>query len=312
MSDLFERDENGALLSTDLKVVPLAARGKVRDIYDLGDRLLLVTTDRISAFDVVMPNGIPGKGRVLNQISAFWFQQLAAICPNHFLASDRTSMEATLQQCGVPEALDELYGRTMIVRKLSPLPLECVVRGYLEGSGWREYQRDGAICGIPLPPGLQQCSELPVPIFTPSTKATEGHDENITVEQAQELVGPQRTRELEQASLALYQAGRSFASECGIIIADTKFEFAWEEDHPVLIDECLTPDSSRFWDRSSYEPGRAQPSLDKQFVREYLDSVTWDKTPPAPALPVEIVRQTQERYHQLYRRITGAELDTQV
>lgn len=308
MSDHFVRDELGALLGTDLNFLPVVARGKVRDIYDLGDRLLLITTDRISAFDVVMANGIPGKGRVLNLISAFWFERLGSVCHNHYLAHDCESLQATLEQCQIPEALEELNGRAMIVRKLTPLPLECVVRGYLEGSGWREYQKTGEICGIPLPAGLRQCDRLPEPIFTPSTKAQTGHDENINHDQAAVLVGPDRLRQLQQVSLELYNTGRDFASAKGILIADTKFEFAWEGDHPVLIDECLTPDSSRFWDAESYEAGRPQVSLDKQYVREYLDATPWDKMPPGPSLPEPVVRQTTIRYSELYKRLTGEEL----
>ena len=273
--------------------------GKVRDIYDLPEHLLIVATDRISAFDVVMPNGIPDKGRVLSQISVFWFNLLRDIVPNHVVSA---AMKDLPEDC----RSEELDGRFMLCRKATVVPIECVVRGYLAGGGWREYKKTGEVCGIGLPAKLKQCAELPGPIFTPSTKADEGHDESLTFEQAAELVGEDLMQQLREKSLALYARGRAYSAERGIILADTKFEWGKTADGElILIDECLTPDSSRFWPADSYKPGRSQPSFDKQFVRDYLDQVAFDRNPPAPPLPAEVVQKTREKYIEAYTRLTG-------
>lgn len=281
------------LLQTDLPYP--VRRGKVRDVYDLGESLLLVATDRISAFDWVLPSGIPDKGRVLTQISAFWFELLRE--PNHLL-----SLELPAE---VTRARDELSGRSMVCRKCDVAPVECVVRGYLEGSGWREYQHSGSVCGVKLPPGLVQCSQLPEPIFTPATKAESGHDENIPFERMCELVGRDTAEELRRRSLDVYRRGAEHAASRGILIADTKFEWGWHEGRLILIDEVLTPDSSRFWPADSYRPGRAQASFDKQFVREWLDGSGWDKNSPPPELPQEVIAKTRAKYIEAYERITG-------
>jgi len=284
--------------------LPLLARGKVRDIYDLGNRLLIVATDRISAFDVVLPTGIPDKGLVLTQLSAFWFERTGDIVPNHFISVvDSTRME------GVSVELPrEMIGRAMVVRKAERIDLECVVRGYLSGSGWKDYQAKGSISGVELPPGLKESQELFEPIFTPTTKAEEGHDLPITMEQVIELAGAQAANAARIRSLALYRYGRDYARERGIIIADTKFEFGWLDDEVILIDECMTPDSSRFWPADQYKRGGPQPSFDKQFVRDYLAGIHWNKKPPAPELPEEVVEGTAEKYREAYRRLTGNEL----
>jgi phosphoribosylaminoimidazole-succinocarboxamide synthase len=273
-------------------------RGKVRDIYDLGDRLLMISTDRISAFDWVLPTPIPDKGRVLTQISAFWFQQLDA--ENHLLSLD-------LEEISLPAGADRdsLAGRSMLVRKCQVVPIECVVRGYLDGSGWKEYQQDGTVCGIPLPPGLTQCSALQQPIFTPATKEETGHDINISFEQMVEIVGEDTAQELSRRSVEIYLRGAEFARSRGIIIADTKFEWGWVDGRLILIDEVLTPDSSRFWPADHYQPGQSQPSFDKQFVRDYLSSTGWDKNSPPPELPPEIVSRTREKYIEAYEQLTG-------
>ena len=276
--------------------------GKVRDIYDLPDQLLIVATDRISAYDVVMPNGIPDKGRVLTQISAFWFRLLAGLTPHHLLS---TALKDLPEDC----RSDELDGRFMLCKRCEVVPVECVVRGYLAGSGWREYQDGQAVCGIELPAGLKQCDELPEPIFTPATKAETGHDENISFERACELVGEDVASEIRDRSIAVYQRGRAHAAERGIILADTKFEWGRDEDGRItLVDEVLTPDSSRFWPADGYKPGRSQPSFDKQFVRDYLDKIKFNRTPPGPVLPAEIVQKTRAKYIEAYTRLTGKDI----
>ena len=291
------------LLSLELPGITRVKSGKVREVFDLGDRLLFVATDRISAFDCIMPNGIPRKGEVLTQLSHFWFDLTESWLPNHRLAGARDPLPVAL----LPFE-SQLAGRSMIVRKAAPLPIECVVRGYLAGSGWKEYRSGQTICGHPLPPGLQEGSELPEPIFTPATKAETGHDENIPFEGAAKLIGRDLAEEVRAASLKLYSFAREFARQRGIIIADTKFEFGLFEGRLLLIDEVLTPDSSRFWPADQHVPGRAQPSYDKQFVRDYLESLDWDKTPPAPALPPEVVLKTQGKYLEAFERLTGKPL----
>ena len=291
------------LLQVDLPGIPKIKSGKVREMFDLGDKLLLVATDRISAFDCVMPNGIPRKGEILTQLSFFWFDRFASTIPNHLLAGANDPLPAKLQPFG-----SKLARRSMIVKKAQPLPIECVVRGYLAGSGWSEYRKEQTVCGIKLPPGLQESSELPEPIFTPATKAESGHDENISFEIAAELTGKKLAEQARAASLRLYSDARAYARDRGIIIADTKFEFGIFEDRLILIDEVLTPDSSRFWPADQYQPGRSQPSFDKQFVRDYLQTLSWDKTPPAPALPPEVVSKTQSKYLDAYQRLTGKPL----
>lgn len=277
-------------------------RGKVRDVYDLGDRLLLVATDRISAFDVVMPNGIPRKGEILTRISAFWFERFADV-PNHLieLVEDRAP-------AGLEAHLDVLRGRAVVVRKTQVLPIECVVRGYLAGSGWKEYQASGTVCGVRLPAGLRQCDALPEPIFTPATKAETGHDENITFEEAVARTSREAMEYVRDASISLYQRAAEYARSRGVIIADTKFEWGWLDGRLILIDEALTPDSSRFWPADVYEPGHDQPSFDKQFVRNYLETLNWDKKPPGPVLPDDVVAGTQRKYLEAYERLTGRTL----
>jgi len=290
-----------ALLTTSLSNYPKRS-GKVRDICELPDnRLLLVATDRISAYDVVMPNGIPDKGRVLTQISAFWFQRLADVAPNHVLSISLTDLPEDIRS-------DELDGRFMLCRKATVMPVECVVRGYLAGSGWREYKESGQVCGIKLPKKLKNCSKLPEPIFTPATKAVEGHDENISFERACEIAGEANATEMRDRSIELYSRARDYAAEHGIIVADTKFEWGIDENgRLMLVDECLTPDSSRFWPADSYKPGKTQPSFDKQFVRDYLDKIKFDRKPPAPPLPAEIVQKTRAKYIEAFTRLTGQE-----
>jgi phosphoribosylaminoimidazole-succinocarboxamide synthase len=277
------------------------ARGKVRDIYDLGDSLLLVATDRISAFDVVLPDSIPHKGEVLTKLSLYWFELLSGVVPNHLISAD----VADLPERFVPHA-DWLAGRFMLVRKAKVFPVECIVRGYLAGSGWAEYERSGTVCGMPLPPGLVESSRLPQPMFTPSTKAETGtHDENLSVHRMFDIVGEEHGSALQEAAVSLYSAARDHAAKRGIIIADTKFEFGLIDGVVTLVDEVLTPDSSRFWPASSYEPGRGQPSFDKQYVRDWLVASGWDKTPPPPALPADVVARTSETYIKAYELITG-------
>jgi len=291
------------LLTLDLPGFPPPKRGKVREVFDLGDRLLFVATDRISAFDCVMPNGIPRKGEVLTQLSHFWFDLTGSWLPNHRPAQAGDPLPAALAPF---EA--QPRGRSMNAKQARPLPIECVVRGYLAGSGWKEYQRSRTVCGIPLPDGLQESSELPEPIFTPATKAETGHDENIPFSKASELVGPDIAAQARDLSLKLYGFARDHARKRGIIIADTKFEFGLFEGKLILIDEVLTPDSSRFWPADRYAPGRGQPSYDKQFVRDYLETLAWDKTPPAPALPADVVARTQAKYLEAYELLTGRPL----
>jgi len=292
------------VFETELPGIPMLARGKVRDIYDLGSELLLVATDRLSAFDYVLPNPIPDKGRVLNRISAFWFDRFRSRVPNHLVSIDPAEFPAAVR----PFA-DRLAGRAALVRKLEMLPVECVARGYLAGSGYKEYRRDGTVCGIRLPAGLEESSELPEPIFTPATKATDGHDENIPFEEAERIVGSALAARLRDLTLELYRAGAEYARTRGILIADTKFEFGLDGDRLVLADEVLTPDSSRFWPADEYRPGRGQPSFDKQYVRDHLESIGWDKQPPVPSLPDAIVEGTRQRYREIFRILTGHELD---
>lgn len=279
--------------------------GKVREMFDFGDHYLMVATDRISAYDCVMPNGIPWKGETLTQISHFWFQLLKDICPNHLV-----DQEALWDSTG--GKLQELYPgirrRSLWVKKTQPAPIECVARGYLSGSGWIEYGKTHSVCQVPLPDGLQESSELPEPIFTPATKAESGHDENISFERAAEVIGQEAAETLKSLTLQLYNKAREYARSKGILIADTKFEFGWDGKQWILIDEVLTPDSSRFWPADQYQPGKGQPSFDKQFVRDYLSSLDWDKTPPAPELPSNIVEQTSAKYLEVYQRLTGKPL----
>jgi len=292
-----------ALLRTELEGVRLFARGKVRDVYDLDDRLLIVATDRISAYDCVMPNGIPEKGEILTAMSLFWFGLTRDIVPNHLITADVGRYPEALRRFG-----DQLKGRSMLVRKAKRIDIECVVRGYLSGSGWREYRKTGMVCGLRLPEGLRESDRLPEPIFTPATKADSGHDENISFEQTAKLVGEDLARRLREVSIAVYRKARDYADGRGILIADTKFEFGLIDGEVALIDEVLSPDSSRFWPKDRYEPGRPQDSFDKQLVRDYLDTLDWDKTPPAPALPEEIVRRTTEKYREAYQRLVASSL----
>jgi phosphoribosylaminoimidazole-succinocarboxamide synthase len=296
---------NEPLLNLDLPGFRKLKSGKVREIFDLGDRLLFVATDRISAFDCIMPNGIPRKGEVLTQISYFWFAQTASFQPNHLLSGPGDTLPKELQPFSA-----QLARRCMIVKKARPLAIECVVRGYLAGSGWKEYRERQTVCGIRLPAGLKESAELPEPIFTPATKAESGHDENISFEQAARLVGGEIAEQARAASLKIYQFAREHARQRGIIIADTKFEFGLLDGQLLLIDEVLTPDSSRFWPADQYQPGRGQPSFDKQFVRDYLETLDWNKTPPAPALPPGVVAKTQEKYLEAYERLTGRSLNS--
>jgi phosphoribosylaminoimidazole-succinocarboxamide synthase len=293
-------DEHGALTETRLADLPLLSRGKVRDIYDLGEHLLIVTTDRISAFDWVLPNGIPDKGKVLNQLSAFWFRGLAAVVPTHLVS---TSMADDRR---IPARYHSLLaGRSMIARKAAVVPVECVARGYLIGSGWKDYQKTGAVCGIPLPPGLPQAARLPEVIFTPATKAQSGHDENIDFATMSSVVGAETAVELRRLTIECYRHGTALAERCGIIIADTKFEFGRHAGRIHLIDEALTPDSSRFWPADAYAPGQSPPSFDKQFVRDWLEATGWDKNSPPPRLPPAVVGGTREKYIEALVRLTG-------
>lgn len=289
-----------ALLETHLNGLPLFRRGKVRDVYDLDDRLLIVATDRISAYDCIMPNGIPGKGIILTAMSLFWFDLVRDIVPNHLITADAEAYPDQLRPFK-----DILAGRSMLVRKASRFDVECVVRGYLVGSGWREYRQHKMVSGLPLPAGLQEASRLEPPLFTPATKAESGHDENISFEQMAKIVGETEAVRLRDLSLAIYTRARDYADTRGIIIADTKFEFGLIDGQIALIDEVLSPDSSRFWPKDRYQPGRPQESFDKQFVRDYLDTLDWDKTPPAPPLPDEIIQRTLEKYQEAYRRLIG-------
>ena len=300
---------NEPILKLELPGIKKVRSGKVREVFDLGDRFLLVASDRISAFDVIMPNGIPRKGEVLTQISHFWFEKFAALVPNHLLAGANDPLPKNLQPFAA-----QLARRSMIVKKAKPLAIECIVRGYLSGSGWKEYKKSQTVCGIKLPAGLTEYAELPEPIFTPSTKAEEGHDENINFEQACKIVGTELATQARDLSLKIYKAGRDYARQRGIIIADTKFEFglcsgdASSPNQLILIDEVLTPDSSRFWPADQYAPGKSQPSFDKQFVRDYLETLTWDKTPPGPQLPEDVVAKTSAKYLEAYEKLTGKKL----
>jgi len=276
-------------------------RGKVRDIYDLGEHLLIVTSDRISAFDVIMNEGIPQKGYVLTQISKFWFEMMADLVPHHLISTEVSDFPAITHQYR-----DQLEGRSMLTRKAAPLPVECIVRGYVSGGGWKEYQQKGSICGIPLPAGLGESARLDAPIFTPSTKADLGaHDENISFDQAVEICGTQMAQQVRDTSLKIYQRAREYAAGKGIIIADTKFEFGLYNNQLLWIDEALTPDSSRFWPSDQYAPGRPQPSFDKQFLRDYLETLDWGKKAPAPPLPAEIVQKTSEKYLEALKQLTA-------
>jgi phosphoribosylaminoimidazole-succinocarboxamide synthase len=282
-------------------IAPIA-RGKVRDIYDLGDRLLIVATDRLSAFDVIMATPIPDKGRVLNQLSLFWFNLLNDAIPNHVIS-------ATEFPAPFDKHVNELAGRSMVVRKTKPLPIECVARGYLSGSGWKEYQSAGKVCGIALAPGLKESDKLPEPIFTPATKATSGHDENISFDRAADLIGGRLAEKVRQVTLDIYKRAAAYAESRGILLADTKFEFGLLDRELIWIDEALTPDSSRFWPAAAYRPGGAQPSFDKQFVRDYLERIRWPKTPPGPDLPPDVVAATGTKYREAFRLLVGRELD---
>ncbi len=295
-------NENSIVMETNFEGVPAPTRGKVRDIYDLGDKLLIVVTDRISAYDVIMNEGIPGKGAVLNQISKFWFDKTADIIQNHVISTDVSDYPEEFQKYR-----DILDGRSMLVRKTNPIPVECVVRGYVSGSGWMEYQESSSICGIELPEGLVESDKLDEPIFTPATKAELGdHDDNITFDQAAEIIGHDLAEKVRDISIALYTKARDIADGKGIIIADTKFEFGIDPDNGelILIDEALTPDSSRFWPKDEYKPGRSQTSYDKQFVRDFLTSTSWDKTPPPPELPEDVIKGTSEKYGEALIKLT--------
>jgi phosphoribosylaminoimidazole-succinocarboxamide synthase len=292
-----------AIITTDLPGIPLRGRGKVRDIYDLGEHYLIVATDRISAFDVVLPTPIPDKGKVLTQMSAFWFDHFKDVVPNHVVSIDVQDYPKSLH--GFREQLE---GRSMLVRKATVFPIECVARGYLTGSALKDYKRTGKVCGIPLPPGLLESDRLPQPLFTPSTKAEAGHDENISEEQAAETIGRETVQRLKDLTLALYSRGVDYALTRGIIICDTKFEFGLIGGQIAIVDEMLTPDSSRFWPADQYAPGKPQPSFDKQFVRDYLEKIGWNKQPPAPALPEDIVRATRAKYVEALRLLTGRDL----
>ena len=291
------------VLETNLEGLTLQRRGKVRDVYDLGSHLLIVATDRISAFDYVLGSGIPDKGKVLTQLSAFWFDHLGDVVPHHVIAVDVDTFPAITR----PHR-EILRDRSMLVKKTNPLPVECVARGYLSGSGWKDYKATGAVCGISLPAGLTESARLPEPIFTPATKAETGHDENISESAAGEIVGHDLIKRLHELTLTLYARGVDHAESCGIIIADTKFEFGMQGDQLILIDEVLTPDSSRFWPQDQYGAGRAQPSFDKQFVRDYLEEIKWNKQPPVPSLPADVVARTRDKYLEAYRRLTGRDL----
>ena len=291
------------LLESNLPGLELIRRGKVRDVYAVdGDRLLIVATDRISAFDVILGSGIPGKGRVLTQISLFWFNFLDDV-PNHLISANVDEYPENLR-----DFRDQVEGRSMLVRRARMIDIECVARGYLSGSGWKEYQAHGAICGIPLPGGLRESDRLPGPIFTPATKAQSGHDENISMDEAAKAIGTKLATELRDRTLKIYGQAAAYAETRGIILADTKFEFGYVDNELVLADEILTPDSSRFWPCASYKPGGAQPSYDKQFVRDYLESIAWNKQPPGPVLPAGVVEQTASNYKEAYRLLTGKSL----
>lgn len=296
------------VLQVDLPGIRKLKSGKVREVFDLGDQLLIVATDRISAFDVVLPNGIPRKGEVLTQLSLFWFNKFSALVPNHLVASGPAMFERPSLSSLGSTTRAQLERRSMLVKKANPVPIECVVRGYLAGSGWKEYRQTQTVCGIRLPPGLRESAQLPEPIFTPATKAEVGHDENISFERVVKIVGAKLAGKLRELSLKIYRAAHDYAKERGIIIADTKFEFGLCNGQLMLIDELLTPDSSRFWPADKYEPGQSQPSFDKQFVRDYLETLDWNKTPPGPMLPPDVVAETAAKYLEAYERLTGQKL----
>lgn len=287
----------------DLPGIPKVGQGKVRELFEVDGHLLMVATDRISAFDVILPNAIPHKGKVLTQLSAFWFERLEGMVDHHLVSVQVDEFPAPLQPFR-----EELAGRSMLVRKCTPLPIECVVRGYLAGSGWAEYRQSETICGSRLPSGLVESAELPEPIFTPATKATNGHDENISFDRAAQIIGAELAEQVRDLSLRIYNRAREYALEKGIIICDTKFEFGMEGSRLLLIDEVLTPDSSRFWPADEFEPGKPQPSFDKQFIRDFLETLDWDKAPPGPELPSSIVEATSQRYLEAYRLLTGKNL----
>jgi len=291
------------ILETNLPGVERYGRGKVRDVYGIDGKLLIVATDRISAFDYILATGIPDKGRVLTQLSIFWFDFLRDVTPTHFLTAQLNEYPEPL-----PQFADQLEGRSMLVKRAKMVEIECVARGYLSGSGWKEYQQQGTVCGIPLPKGLRESDKLPEPIFTPATKAQTGHDENVSFEHVVSLIGEDLTKRLRDLTLEIYSRAAKYAETKGIIIADTKFEFGFVGDELVLGDEVLTPDSSRFWPAETYKPGGAQFSFDKQYVRDYLESIRWNKQPPAPGLPEEVAAKTGEKYRQAYRALTGREL----
>jgi phosphoribosylaminoimidazole-succinocarboxamide synthase len=296
-------DSSPVLLETDLGGVERIARGKVRDVYAIDGHLLIVATDRISAFDYILPTGIPDKGRVLTQLSIFWFNLLRDVTPTHFLTADVKEYPEPLRRYR-----SQLEGRSMLVKRARMVDIECVARGYISGSGWKEYRNSGTVCGIPLPAGLKESAKLPEPVFTPSTKAQSGHDENISFERTAEIVGPELATKLRDLTLTVYKRAADYAATRGIIIADTKFEFGFVNGELVLADEVLTPDSSRFWPAAEYKPGGAPPSFDKQYVRDYLESVHWNKQPPAPPLPPEVAMRTSEKYREAYKILTGSPL----
>src|SRR5580698_5043740 len=292
------------ILNTELPGIEKHAQGKVRDVYRVADQLLIVATDRISAFDYILPTGIPDKGRVLTQLSIFWFDFLRDVTPTHFLSADVDQYPAALHQFR-----DQLQGRSMLVKRAQMVEIECVARGYLAGSGWKEYQAQGTVCGIPLPAGLRESDRLPAPIFTPSTKATSGHDENISFERVASMISEDLARQVRAVSIDLYQRAAAYAEPRGVILADTKFEFGLLDGELIWIDEALTPDSSRFWPAAEYKPGGPQPSFDKQFVRDYLERIHWPKTPPGPDLPADVVADTRAKYREAYRILVGHDLE---
>ena len=294
---------NAVITTTSLPGVDLVARGKVRDVYSAGEDLLIVATDRISAFDCILPQGIPGKGRVLTLMSLFWFDYLRGIVPNHLITANVDEYPARLRAYR-----DQIESRSMLVRRCRMEPVECVARGYVSGSGWKDYRQTGAICGIPLPAGLRESDRLPEPIFTPASKAESGHDENVSFEAVVQTTGPDTAALLRDLTLRIYARAAEHAASRGIILADTKFEFGWYGDELLLADEVLTPDSSRYWPRDEYKPGGPQKSFDKQFVRDYLETLDWNKQPPAPPLPDDVIAKTSDKYHEAYRLITGRSL----
>jgi phosphoribosylaminoimidazole-succinocarboxamide synthase len=297
------------LTTTNLPGFERVASGKVRDVYCVGSDLLIIATDRISAFDCILPQGIPGKGRVLTQMSLFWFNFLSEHKPPHRVPNHLITADVNTYPANLMKYRDQLEGRSMLVKRCRMEPIECVARGYISGSGWKDYKKTGAICGIPLPPGLRESDKLPEPIFTPADKAESGHDENISFEAAENAVGRQTAALLRDLTLRIYTRAAEYAETRGIILADTKFEFGWDSHGKLLLaDEVLTPDSSRFWERSEYAPGRAQKSFDKQFVRDYLETLDWNKQPPAPSLPEDVIEKTAAKYHEAYFRLTGNKL----